>query len=183
MFSLVIFLCIFLLIFVFFVCLCCFSFRSCFLILHLLSQMLRLEFCVNQHGLKRHHWSTSSWLTAPPQPISRRAMVTSLQRASLAFTCTAGQHLSYRTPLYVSVCLLQGLFAMYIYIYIYIYAFSRRFYPKRLTIAFRLYIFISTCVPWESNPQPFAQLTQCSTTEPHRNTCMSYWNKTVATLN
>ncbi len=57
-----------------------------------------------------------------------------------------------------------------LYIYIYIYAFSRRFYPKRLTIAFRLYIFISTCVPWESNPQPFAQLTQCSTTEPHRNT-------------
>ncbi len=29
----------------------------------------------------------------------------------------------------------------YIYIYIYIYAFSRRFYPKRLTIAFKLYIF------------------------------------------
>ncbi len=25
---------------------------------------------------------------------------------------------------------------------------------------------ISTCVPWESNPQPFALLTQCSTTEP-----------------
>ncbi len=43
--------------------------------------------------------------------------------------------------------------------YIYIYAFSRCFYPKRLTIAFRLYIFISTCVPWESNPQLFAQLT------------------------
>ncbi len=59
-------------------------------------------------------------------------------------------------------------------IYIYIYAFSRRFYPKRLTIAFRLYIFISTCVPWESNPQPFAQQTQCSTTEPHRNTIMLY---------
>ncbi len=52
--------------------------------------------------------------------------------------------------------------------YIYIYAFSRCFYPKRLTIAFRLYIFISICVPWESNPQPFALLTQCS--EPHRNT-------------
>ncbi len=32
----------------------------------------------------------------------------------------------------------------------YIYAFSRRFYPKRLTIAFRLYIFISMCVPWEA---------------------------------
>ncbi len=29
---------------------------------------------------------------------------------------------------------------------------------------------ISICVPWESNPQPFALLTQCSTTEPHRNT-------------
>ncbi len=54
--------------------------------------------------------------------------------------------------------------------HIYIYAFSRCFYPKRLTIAFRLYIFISTCVPWESNPQPFVQQTQCSTTEPHRNT-------------
>ncbi len=47
--------------------------------------------------------------------------------------------------------------------------FSRRFYPKRLTIAVRLYIFISMCFPWESNPQPFALLTQCSTTEPHRN--------------
>ncbi len=54
--------------------------------------------------------------------------------------------------------------------YIYIYAFSRRFYPKRLTITFRLYIFISMCVPWELNPQLFALLTQCSTTEPHRNT-------------
>ncbi len=32
--------------------------------------------------------------------------------------------------------------------------------------AFRLYIFVSMCVPWESNPQPFALLTQYSTTEP-----------------
>ncbi len=30
--------------------------------------------------------------------------------------------------------------------------------------------FVSMCVPWESNPQPFALLTQCSTTEPNRNT-------------
>ncbi len=30
--------------------------------------------------------------------------------------------------------------------------------------------FVSTCVPWELNPQPFALLTQCSTTEPHWNT-------------
>ncbi len=52
----------------------------------------------------------------------------------------------------------------------FIYAFSRRFYPKQLTTAFRLNIFSSMCVPWESNPQPFALLMQCSTTEPHRNT-------------
>ncbi len=62
----------FLLVFVFFVCLCCFSFWTCFHILHLLSQMLRLEFHVNQRGLKRHHWSTSSWLTAPLQPIQSK---------------------------------------------------------------------------------------------------------------
>ncbi len=56
--------------------------------------------------------------------------------------------------------------------YIYIYAFSRRFYPKRLTIAFRLYIFCQYMCSLESNPQPFALLTQCSTTEPHRNTTL-----------
>ncbi len=33
-----------------------------------------------------------------------------------------------------------------LYIYIYIYAFSRCFSPKRLTITFRLYIFISMCI-------------------------------------
>ncbi len=37
-----------------------------------------------------------------------------------------------------------------------------------------LYIFISMCVPWESNPQPFALLTQCPTTEPHRNTKVNF---------
>ncbi len=61
----------------------------------------------------------------------------------------------------------------HLHLHLHFYAFSRRFYPKRLTIAFRLYIFISICVPWESNPQPFALLTQCSTTEPHRNTSAS----------
>ncbi len=84
-------------------------------------------------------------------------------------------------PLYVVVlacalvlCFSAEMCLKYLYyIYIYIYAFSRRFYPKRLTIAFRLYIFISMCVPWESNPQPFALLTQCSTTEPHRNTVLN----------
>ncbi len=70
----------------------------------------------------------------------------------------------------VSLIPFKKCMCIYIYTYIYIYAFSRCFYPKRLTIAFRLYIFVSMCVPWESNPQPFALLTQCSTTEPHRNT-------------
>ncbi len=52
----------------------------------------------------------------------------------------------------------------------YIYAFSRRFYPKRLTVHLGYTYFISMCVPWESNPQPFALLTQCSTTEPQEHT-------------
>ncbi len=52
-------------------------------------------------------------------------------------------------------------------IYIYIYAFSRRFYPKRLTVhSGYTFFFDCMCVPWESNPQPFVLLTQCSTTEP-----------------
>ncbi len=82
-----------LLIFLFFVCLCCFSLRACFHVLHLLSQMLQLEFHVNQCGLKRHHWSTSSRLTAPSQPISRRGAVTSLQCASLAADAQCSVHL------------------------------------------------------------------------------------------
>ncbi len=52
-----------------------------------------------------------------------------------------------------------------IQIEIYIYAFSRRFYPKRLTVHLGYTFFVSICVPWELNPQPFALLTQCSTTE------------------
>ncbi len=48
----------------------------------------------------------------------------------------------------------------------YIYAFSRHFYPKRLTVHSGYTCFISMCVPWELNPQPFALLTQCSTIEP-----------------
>ncbi len=79
--------------------------------------MLRLEFHVNQRGLKRLHWSTSSRLTAPPQPISGRGAVTSLQCASLAamlsvlFTCTgengllsAGKHISVQDTV-ICVCL------------------------------------------------------------------------------
>ncbi len=49
---------------------------------------------------------------------------------------------------------------------IYIYAFSRRFYPKRLTVqCIQAIHFVSMCVPWELNPQPFVLLTQCSTAE------------------
>ncbi len=32
------------------------------------------------------------------------------------------------------------------------------------------------CVPWESNPQPFALLTQCSTTEPQEH----YFRKSIS---
>ncbi len=34
------------------------------------------------------------------------------------------------------------------------------------------FIFISMCVAWELNPQPFALLTQCSTTEPQEHLYM-----------
>ncbi len=56
---------------------------------------------------------------------------------------------------------------------LFIYAFSRRFYPKRLTVHSGHTFFVSICVPWESKPQPFALLTQCSTTEPYRNTAVN----------
>ncbi len=51
--------------------------------------------------------------------------------------------------------------------YIYIYAFSRRFYPKRLTVhsGYKHFFYQYVC-SLELNPQPFALLTQCSTTEP-----------------
>ncbi len=48
--------------------------------------------------------------------------------------------------------------------YIDMYAFSRCFYPKWPKSGYPF--FVSMCVPWELNPQPFALLTQCSTTEP-----------------
>ncbi len=38
--------------------------------------------------------------------------------------------------------------------FIYIYAFSRRFYPKQLTVHSGYTFFVSMCVPWELNPQP-----------------------------
>ncbi len=58
----------------------------------------------------------------------------------------------------------------------YIYAFSRRFYPKLLTVHsdYTYFFFVSMCVPWELNPQPFALLTQCSTTEPQEHLSVRY---------
>ncbi len=59
---------------------------------------------------------------------------------------------------------------MYYYNIIYIYAFSGCFYPKWLTV--HSDFFISECVPWELNPQPFVLLTQCFTTEPQEHWCI-----------
>ncbi len=58
----------------------------------------------------------------------------------------------------------------YMILNIYIYAFSRRFYPKRLTVHSSYTFLISMRVPWELNPQPFVLLTQCATTEPQEQT-------------
>jgi len=40
---------------------------------------------------------------------------------------------------------------------VYIYVFGRHFYPKRLTLHFKIhiYILISSGFPWESNPWPW----------------------------
>ncbi len=46
------------------------------------------------------------------------------------------------------------------------YAFSRWFYPKRLTVHSVYTFFVSMCAPWELNPQSFALLTQSSIAEP-----------------
>ncbi len=43
------------------------------------------------------------------------------------------------------------------------------------------FFLISMCVPWESNPQPFALQMQCSTTEPHRN-ILSLTQQTSTTM-
>ncbi len=36
-------------------------------------------------------------------------------------------------------------------------------------------------IPWELNPQPFALLTQCSTTEPQEH-CLNYCKKKIVNL-
>ncbi len=49
--------------------------------------------------------------------------------------------------------------------HIYIHAFSKRFYPKRLTVHLGCTFFVSV-FPGNWTQLPFALLTQCSTTEP-----------------
>ncbi len=52
----------------------------------------------------------------------------------------------------------------------YIYAFSRRFYPKRLTVHSGYTFSLIHVFPGNRTHNLFALLTQCSTTKPHRNT-------------
>ncbi len=52
-----------------------------------------------------------------------------------------------------------------VFIYYYLHVFSRRFYPKRLTVHSGYTCFVSMC-SLGIEPTTFALLTQCSTTEP-----------------
>ncbi len=66
-----------------------------------------------------------------------------------------------------------------VYIYTYIYAFSRRFYPKRLTVHSGYTCFCQYMCSLGIEPTTFALLTQCSTTEPqehmhHVSTCIMF---------
>ncbi len=71
------------------------------------------------------------------------------------------------------ICIIYVAYTIILFytVILYIYAFSRRFYPKRLTAysAFRLYIFFvfnQYVCSLEFNPQPYVLIKQCSTTEP-----------------
>ncbi len=57
-------------------------------------------------------------------------------------------------PCFCSVAPAQAFCNYFVHteIYIYIYAFSRRFYPKRLTVHSGYTCCV--CAPWELNPQP-----------------------------
>ncbi len=105
----------FLLIFLFFVCLCCFSLRACFHVLRLLSQMLRLEFHVNQRGSSVFIGPlVLDWQLLLSQSVEEGRW-RHLQCASLVADAqcsvhlvqvkngllSAGKHISYRTLLYV----------------------------------------------------------------------------------
>ncbi len=57
---------------------------------------------------------------------------------------------------------------------IYIYAFSRRFYPKRLTVHSCYTYFCQYMCSLGIEPTTFALLTQCSTTEPQEHAYMLF---------
>ncbi len=48
-----------------------------------------------------------------------------------------------------------------------IYIYADAFIQSDLQCIQGIHFFVSMCVPWELNPQPFALLMQCSTIELH----------------
>ncbi len=66
---------------------------------------------------------------------------------------------------------MNGLKAFVVILQIYIYEFSRRFYPKRLIQC--IHIICQYACSMGLNPQPLALLTQCSTTEPQKQTTLN----------
>ncbi len=61
---------------------------------------------------------------------------------------------------------------MYIYIFTFMHL-ADAFIQSDLQCIQAIHFFVSMCVPWELNPQPFALLMQCSTTEPQEHKTMS----------
>ncbi len=95
-----------------------------------------------------------------------------LKQLECKFTLT--QHLTVCMTVALSTCVFCSISHMRAvslrhsvkYIYIYIYAFSRRFYPKRLTVNSGYTCFCQYMCFLGIEPTTFALLTQCSTTEP-----------------
>ncbi len=73
----------------------------------------------------------------------------------------------------------RQIFHSIVYIYIYAYAFIQ----SDLKLHSGYTFFVSMCVPWESNPQPFALLMQCSTTEPQEHNWEHNWRLLVTLYN
>ncbi len=67
------------------------------------------------------------------------------------------------------ICDLFILFNFYLHL-------SDAFIQSDLQCIQTIHVFVSMCVSWESNPQPFALLTQCSTTEPQEHNIFD-WQK------
>ncbi len=100
------------------------------------------------------NWNWSHWFLPEEQPDWRRhhCLVDSL--------VLQGLHIQRAVRLIISIYSVL-LVKMGVKHFIWLFTFTRRFYPNS-----GYTFFASMCVPWELNPQPFALLTQCSTTEP-----------------